>query len=103
MTCPINSIAGKKHQQLACQIGEIVKINLSTSLRAPFNINTIAFIPGQDFRFGSFDFVTGIDGKLHVSNLEAIWSSQIGSDSKANLSDSSRTRIGKDQDTALSF
>src|SRR5438105_1910334 len=105
MTCPTNSIAGKKHRQLARQVRGVVKINPSTSLMAPFNINIVAFIPGEDFRFGSFHFIAGVDGRLHVSNLEAIRSGQIESDftdSNANLSEMSTTRIWKDWETALS-
>src|SRR6266540_723211 len=81
MTCPINSIASKKHRQLACQVGEVIEINPSTSLMAPFNINAVTFIPGKEFVFGSFNFIAGINGRLHVSNLETIRSGQIGSDS----------------------
>ena len=33
-------------------------------------VRTVTFIPGKEFIFGSFNFITGIDGKLHVSNLE---------------------------------
>src|SRR5438128_67841 len=47
-----------------------------------------------------------MDGRLHVSNLEAIRSSQIGSDladSKINFSDLSTARIGEDWDTTLNF
>ena len=72
MTCPINNITSNKHRQLARQIGGVAKINPSTSLMAPFNVNLVAFIPGQ-----SFSFVAGIDGRLHVSNLETIRSGQI--------------------------
>ena len=47
---------------------------------APFSINTITFILGKEFIFGSFNFITDIDGRLHVSNLEMIWSGPIESD-----------------------
>src|SRR6266540_3673088 len=79
-TCPINCIAGKKHRQLARQVGGVVKIN-SSSLMAPFDINAITFILGKEFIFGSFNFVAGLDGRLHVSNLETIRPFQIRSDS----------------------
>ena len=69
MTYPINCIADNKHRQLARQVGGVVKINLS-SLMVPFSINTVTFIPGKEFTFGSFNFVIGTDGRLHVSNLE---------------------------------
>src|SRR6266542_1756705 len=51
---------------------------------APFNINTMAFIPGKEFIFGSFNFITDVDGRLHVSNLETIQSGQIRSDSASH-------------------
>ena len=42
---------------------------------APVNISAITFIPGMEFTFGSFNFIANVDGRLHVSNLEA---TQIG-------------------------
>src|SRR5438034_11406137 len=51
---------------------------------APFNINAVAFIPGQDYSFGSLNFVASIDGRLHISNLEVIRSGQIRSDSASS-------------------
>src|SRR5438105_587585 len=51
----------------------------------PFNINTVTFIPGKEFIFGSFNFVTGIDGRLYVSDLKMAWIGQIGSDSVSHL------------------
>ena len=48
---------------------------------ALFSINAATFIPGEEFTFGSFNFVVGIDGRLHVSNLEMTRIGQIGSDS----------------------
>ena len=106
MTYPINSIAGKKHRQLVRQVGGVAKINPSTSLMASFSFSIIAFIPGQDFHFGSFDFIANEDGRLRISNLEAIRSYKIRYDSdnsKTNLSDSNTTWIGEDWDTTLSF
>ena len=38
---------------------------------APINISAITFIPDMEFTFGSFNFIAGVDGRLHVSNLEA--------------------------------
>src|SRR5438105_14262546 len=69
----------KKHRQLARQVGGVVKIN-STSLMAPFSINAITFIPGKEFTFRSFNFIVGIDGRLHVSNPETTRTGRIGSD-----------------------
>ena len=37
---------------------------------APINFSAITFIPGVEFTFGSFSFIAGIDGRLHVSNPE---------------------------------
>ena len=50
---------------------------------APFN--TINFIPGKEFTFGSFSFVAGIDGRLHVSNPETTRTGQIGSDLASHI------------------
>src|SRR5438128_1009485 len=79
MTHHINLIAGNKHRQLARQVGVIVEI-ISTGLMAPINFSAITFIPGTEFTFGSFSFIAGIDGRLHVSNLEATSISQINPD-----------------------
>ena len=38
---------------------------------APINISVITFIPGMEFTFGSFNFIAGVDGRLHVSDPEA--------------------------------
>ena len=57
------------------QVGGVLKINPSASLMAPISINAVTFIPGKEFIFGSFNFVAGIDGRLHVSNLKMFWSS----------------------------
>src|SRR6266540_6981660 len=38
---------------------------------APINFNAITFVPGTEFTFGSFGFIAGADGRLHVSNPEA--------------------------------
>src|SRR5438128_220536 len=70
MTHHINLIAGNKHRQLARQVGVVVDI-ISTGLMAPINFSAITFIPGVEFTFGSFSFIAGVDGRLHVSNLEA--------------------------------
>ena len=48
---------------------------------APFSINAVTFIPDKEFIFGSFNFIAGIDGRLHVSDLETTRTGQIGSDS----------------------
>ena len=37
----------------------------------PINFSAITFIPGVEFTFGSFNFTAGVDGRLHVSSLEA--------------------------------
>src|SRR5437763_15418992 len=66
MTCPINSIADKKHRQLVRQVGGVVKINPS-SLMAPFSINAVTFIPGKEFIFGSFNFIADTDGRLEMT------------------------------------
>src|SRR5438105_12482273 len=47
---------------------------------APINFSAITFTPGVEFTFGSFNFIAGIDGRLHVSNLEATLISQITPD-----------------------
>src|SRR6266540_632248 len=46
----------------------------------PINISVITFIPGMEFTFGSFNFITGVDGRLHISNLEATLIDQITPD-----------------------
>src|SRR5438128_2608697 len=48
---------------------------------APFNINAVTFIPSKEFIFRSFNFIAGIDGRLHISNLKIIHPGQIESDS----------------------
>src|SRR5436190_14051933 len=70
MTYHINLIAGNKHRQLARQVGVVVEI-ISTGLMAPINFSAITFVPGMEFAFGSFGFISGADGRLHVSNPEA--------------------------------
>src|SRR5207237_6589257 len=84
MTCPINSIAGKKHQQLARQVGDVIKIS-SAGLMASFNINSVAFIPGKEFTFESFNFIVGIDGRLHVSDPEITQTGQTRSNSASRV------------------
>ena len=69
MTHHINLIAGNKHRQLARQVGVVVEI-ISTGLMAPINFSAITFIPGMEFTFESFSFIAGVDGRLHVSNLD---------------------------------
>ena len=44
---------------------------------APINISAITFIPGMEFTFGSFNFITGVDRRHPVSNLEATLIGQI--------------------------
>ena len=75
----INLIAGNKHRQLACQVGVVVEI-ISIGLMAPINFSAITFIPSMKFTFGSFNFIAGVDRRLHVSNLEATSISQISLD-----------------------
>ena len=55
---------------MARQVGVVVEI-ISTGLMAPINFSAITFTPGVEFTFGSLNFTTGVDGRLHVSNLEA--------------------------------
>ena len=62
---------------------------------APFNINTVTFIPGKEFIFGSFNFIASVDGRLHVSNLEMTRAGQIGSDSASR----SITRSSSESDS----
>ena len=50
-----------------------------------FSINAITFIPGKEFIFGNFNFITGIDGRLHFSDLEATRTGRIGSDSSRHV------------------
>src|SRR6266540_2412076 len=45
---------------------------IPAGLMAPINISAITFIPGMEFTFGSFNFITGIDGRLHVPDPETI-------------------------------
>ena len=47
---------------------------------APINISAITFIPGMVFTFGSFNFIAGVDRRLHDSNLEATLIGQITPD-----------------------
>src|SRR6266508_4352594 len=47
---------------------------------ALINLSAITFIPGMKFTFGSFNFIAGIDRRLHVSNLEATLIGQINLD-----------------------
>src|SRR5438128_11059801 len=68
---------------------------------APFNTNVVTFIPGKEFIFGSFNFIAGTDGRLHVSDLETARTGRIGSDSASRVitrseseSDSTRPKNG---------
>src|SRR6266540_3345785 len=47
---------------------------------ALINFSVITFIPSVEFTFGSFSFIAGIDGRLHVSNPEATSIGQIDPD-----------------------
>ena len=97
MTCPINCIAGKKHRQLACQVGGVIVFNLF-GLMVPIDINAVTFIAGMEITFGSLNFIAGPDGRLRVSNLEATRIDQIESNPADHHSDSEsdplRVRLG---------
>src|SRR5438128_1089235 len=65
------------------------------------NINAVTFIPGEEFTFRGFNFVAGIDGRLHVSDSEITRTGQIESDSASHFitrsiseSDSDRLKNG---------
>ena len=47
---------------------------------AAINSVIVSFVPSLTFRFGSFSFTAGNDGRLNVSTPEAIQSGEIGSD-----------------------
>ena len=49
---------------------------------APINISAITFISSTEFTFGSFNFIAGINGWLHVSDPEATQIGQIAPDSR---------------------
>src|SRR6266540_2601422 len=76
MTHHINLIAVHKHRQLARQVGVVVEI-ISTGLMAPINFSAITFVPSVEFTFGSFSFIAGVNGRLHVSNPETTSIGQI--------------------------
>ena len=62
---------------------------------APINIGEITFTPGVEFTFGSFNFIAGIDGRLHISDPETTRIGQIGSDSTSRtVSKSNSARSG---------
>ena len=62
---------------------------------APINISAITFVLGMEFTFGSFNFIAGIDGRLHVSDPETTRTGQIGSDSASHtVSKSNSARPG---------
>src|SRR5438105_4727641 len=68
---------------------------------APINFSAITFILGMKFTFGSFSFIAGVDGRLHVSNLETTSIGQISPDPADHIftrsvseSDSDRLRDG---------
>ena|SRR5438128_8147693 len=72
---------------------------------ALFSFNIAAFVPGQYFHFGSLDFITSEDGRLHASNLEATLPGVIRYDltnNKNDLSSSDTIWIREDQDIAYS-
>ena len=52
---------------------------------ALLNISAITFIPGEEFTFGSFNFIAGIDRRLHVSDSETTQTGQIGPDSARTI------------------
>src|SRR5207237_146181 len=62
---------------------------------APINFSAITFIPGVEFTFGSFSFIAGIDGRLHVSNPETISIGQI----KLDRADHTLTRSVSEPDS----
>ena len=64
---------------MARQVGVVIEI-ISTGLMAPINFSAITFIPGMEFTFGSFSFIAGVDGRLHVSNLGETSIGQINPD-----------------------
>ena len=64
---------------------------------APFNINAVTFIPSEEFTFGSFNFIAGIDGRLHVSDPETTRTGQIGSDSASRLITRSLSKSDSDR------
>ena len=51
---------------------------------AAVNSSVASFVPGLIFRFGSFSFTAGDDGRLGTSHLETLTSGQIGSDPASN-------------------
>ena len=65
---------------------------------ALINISAISFIPDMKFTFGSFNFIAGVNGRLHVFNLEATQIGQIESNPADHRSDSEsdplRVRLG---------
>ena len=64
---------------------------------APINISAITFIPSMEFTFGSFNFIAGIDGRLHVSDPEMARTGQNGSDSASHtVSKSNSARPGSE-------
>src|SRR5438128_8879499 len=69
---------------MADQVGSVIKINPS-SLMVPFSINAVTFIPNKEFISESFNFIAGIDGRLHVSDLETTRTGRIGSDSARHV------------------
>ena len=63
------------------------------------NISVITIIPSTELTFGSFNFIAGVDGRLHVSNLGATLIGQITPDPADHIfirpvSDSDRLRDG---------
>src|SRR5438105_15030121 len=96
MTHHINLIAGNKHRQLARQVGVVFEI-ISTGLMAPINFSAITFIPSMEFTFGSFSFIAGVDGRLHVSDLEATSICQINPDPSDHVVTRSVPKLDSDR------
>src|SRR6266498_4081013 len=64
---------------------------------APVNFSVITFIPGVEFTFGSFSFIAGVDGRLHVSNPEATSIGQIDPDPADHIFTRSVSEPGSDR------
>ena len=63
MTFPLNSIAGKKHRQLACQVGEVIMFNLF-GLMASIDVSAVTFVASMEITFGSINFIAGPDDAM---------------------------------------
>src|SRR5438105_1883398 len=64
---------------------------------APINFSAITFIPGVDFTFGSFSFIAGVDGRLHISNLKATSIRQINPDPTDHVFSRSAPELDSDR------